>query len=213
MKIIKFTAVTILIMSFVIITQAQTKYSFGANIGSNSVFNMPSLIDFTNGTNRCANVTTPLTEAEIDEIIRIHNQVRAEVGTAPLKWNCDLAKFSQSWAVTDTFEHSTQQQRDQIIKGGNAGENLAVDSSSTATMAALNKGWIDEKAFYTYENNSCAAGKVCGHYTQMVWKATNEIGCGVIRNSNSMGAEYKGQASYFVCTYYPGGNNDGEKPY
>jgi pathogenesis-related protein 1 len=213
MKGLKFIILTIMIMSCGIITQARTNYGFGTNANDSLIFNVLSFTPSFKENNRCAGVTTPLSETEIDEIIRIHNEVRAQVGTAPLKWNCALAKFSQDWAAKDTFEHSTQEQRDKIISGGSAGENLSVDSSSTATMAALNKGWIDEKAFYDYNNNSCAAGKVCGHYTQMVWKTTNEIGCGVIRNSNSMGAEYKGQASYFVCTYYPGGNTDGEKPY
>ena len=111
----------------------------------------------------------------------------------------------------DTFEHSTQQQREQIINGGSAGENLAIDSGSTALMSALNKGWIDEKQFWNNSANECATDKVCGHYTQMVWKTTTEVGCGIIRNSKKLGEEF--QSSYFVCTYYPGGNVGGEKPY
>ena len=211
MKGLKFTIFTILIMSFAVITQAQTNFWLGTKASENLFSNVSASADFINQSKHCADLTTPLTDAEIDEIIRIHNAVRAEVGTASLKWNCDLAKFSQSWANADTFEHSTQQQREQIIKGGVAGENLAIDSGSTALMAALNKGWIDEKQFWNNNSNACATGKVCGHYTQMVWKTTNEIGCGIIRNSKKLGDEF--QSSYFVCTYYPGGNVGGEKPY
>ena len=80
-----------------------------------------------------------------------------------------------------------------------------------ATMAELHQGWIDEKQFWDAGKQICAAGKVCGHYTQMVWKTSTDIGCGIIRNGNSIGAEYKGQVSYIVCTYNPGGNTDGEK--
>ncbi len=206
----KIIAIGLLVIGLATIAQARINYWTLTNNSNNFEFNFALPVP---ANKYCPNAVSPLTNAEIDEIIQIHNQVRAEVGVGAVKWNCDLAKFSQDWAVKDTFEHSTQEQRSQIITGSSAGENLAVDSRSNATMAALNKGWIDEKAFYTYADNTCAEGKVCGHYTQMVWKSSNEIGCGVIRNSNSMGAEYKGQASYFVCTYNPGGNMDGEKPY
>lgn len=211
MKSLKFTAITILILSFAMITQAQTKYALGADAGGNSFFNVLSPVNFFSGSTRCADVKTPLTDAEIDEIIRIHNRVRADVGTAPLKWNCDLAKFSQSWAEKDTNEHSTQQQREQIFKGSSAGENLAADSSPTAAVAALHQGWIDEKQFWDAGKQICATDKVCGHYTQMVWKTSTDIGCGIVRNGNSLGAAFKGQVSYIVCTYNPGGNMDGEK--
>ena len=198
------------IIGLAVLAQAQTKYA-GTNIGVNPAFAGQAPFDFSGRGARCANVTTPLTDAEIDEIVRIHNQVRAEVGTAPLKWNCDLANFSQNWANADTFEHSTQQQREQIIKGGMAGENLALDSGSTALMSALNKGWIDEKLFWNNSTDTCATDKVCGHYTQMVWKTTTEVGCGIIRTSRKLGEEFR--ASYLVCTYYPSGNTAGEKAY
>jgi len=37
--------------------------------------------------------------------------------------------------------------------------------------------WGSEKADYDYANNSCTPGKMCGHYTQMVWRATTTVGC------------------------------------
>jgi hypothetical protein len=66
-------------------------------------------------------------------------------------------------------------------------------------MKKMIQGWIDEKAFLGSDAKNCAPGKVCGHYTQMVWNTTTEIGCGVFRKSNTMGAEFNGQATYFVC--------------
>lgn len=211
MNSLKLTAITILMMSFAVFAQAQTKYSIGSGADINSSFNVLLLGNVFSLSTRCADATTFLSDAEIDEIVRIHNHVRGEVGAGALKWNCDLAKFSQDWANADTFEHSTVQQREQIIKGGVAGENLAIDSGSTALMADLNKGWIDERLNYTHSNNTCAPDKVCGHYTQMVWRASQEIGCGIIRNSKKLGDEFR--SSYLVCTYYPGGNTVGEKPY
>ncbi len=209
MKSLKFTIVTILMMSFAATAQAQIKYAAGGE----SFFNILSPVNFFDGSSRCADVKTPLTDAEIDEIVKIHNRVRADVGTAPLKWNCDLAKFAQDWAQKDTNVHSPETQRNQIFKGSSAGENLAVISTPTATVAELQQGWIDEKQFYDGAKHTCAAGKECGHYTQMVWKASTDIGCGIIRNGSSMGVELKGQVSYIVCIYNPGGNMEGEKPH
>ncbi|MEM6522020.1 MAG: CAP domain-containing protein, partial [Cyanobacteria bacterium P01_C01_bin.70] len=45
--------------------------------------------------------------------------------------------------------------------------------------------WVAEKADYDYASNSCASGKVCGHYTQIVWRETTAVGCGVARNADA----------------------------
>ena len=205
---IKLIAVCAVIVGLAAIAQAQINYRTNIIGGDNFVFNF-DLAALTN--KHCPNSDNLLTDAEIDDILRIHNETRQSVGTAPLKWNCDLAKFSQNWANADTFEHSTNEQREQIIKGGAAGENLAIDSDTTAAMSALHKGWINEKQGWDNKANTCSK-EPCGHYTQMVWAKTQQIGCGVFRNSKKLGEQFP-TASYFVCTYYPGGNVAGEKAY
>ena len=52
--------------------------------------------------------------------------------------------------------------------------------------------------------NSCSG--ICGHYTQVVWAASLELGCGL---SSCPGLAY---GSTIVCNYGPGGN-DGGRPY
>ncbi|KAK4849585.1 hypothetical protein QYF36_026341 [Acer negundo] len=37
--------------------------------------------------------------------------------------------------------------------------------------------WVNEKSDYDYNSNTCAPGKVCGHYTQVVWRNSVRIGC------------------------------------
>lgn len=159
------------------------------------------------GNKYCPNAESPLTDTEIDQIVQIHNATRQTVGTAPLKWNCALADFAQKWANKDTFEHSPEKDRQNIIAGSLAGENLSNDSETNQIMQKMIQGWIDEKQFLNADNKTCVAGKVCEHYTQMVWKTTTEIGCGIYRKSNSLGADFKDKASYFVCVYNPGGND------
>lgn len=189
-------------------TMAQARISFLTNNYESNSFILNTAL----GNKYCPNAVSPLTDAEIDEIIRVHNATRSEVGTPPLKWNCALATFSQNWANKDTFEHSSEQERQNIIPGSLAGENLSVDSETNAGMLKLIQGWIDEKPHWNNDTKTCAEGKVCGHYTQMVWRSTTELGCGVYRKSDRMGEEFKGKASYFVCTYNPAGN-DGNAAY
>ncbi len=205
---IKLIAVCAVIAGLAAIAQAQINYRTNIIGGDNFVFDF-GLTALTN--KHCPNSDNLLTDTEIDDILRIHNETRQAVGTAPLKWNCDLAKFSQNWANADTFEHSSNEQREQIIKGGSAGENLAIDSDTTAAMPALHKGWINEKEGWDNKANSCSK-EPCGHYTQMVWAKTQQIGCGVFRNSKKLGEQFP-TGSYFVCTYFPSGNVVGEKAY
>lgn len=156
----------------------------------------------------CSNFKSPLTDADIAEILRVHNQVRAAVGTPPLKWNCALANFAQNWADKDLWGHSSGTQRENIIPGVYAGENLSSDANPNTPLAQMLQGWLDEKPNWDNGSKTCAPGTVCGHFTQMVWRTTKEVGCGVNRKSSTMGDEWKGQATYLVCNYSPGGNND-----
>jgi hypothetical protein len=48
----------------------------------------------------------------------------------------------------------------------------------------------------------------CGHYTQVVWRASTQIGCGV----TSCGSGFRMQTEV-ICNYAPAGNFVGEKPY
>jgi len=80
------------------------------------------------------------------------------------------------------------------------------------------RGWIDEKQFLQSDRKTCTPNpkKIpCGHYTQMVWRTSTELGCGIIRKSNSFieSPDSKGKASYLVCIYNPGGNIDGVAAY
>ncbi|MCI5224143.1 MAG: SCP-like extracellular, partial [Candidatus Electrothrix sp. AR4] len=63
--------------------------------------------------------------------------------------------------------------------------------------------WGNEITDYDYSDNSCHS--VCGHYTQVVWKTTMEVGCGM--------ATCNDKSQIWVCQYTPQGNMVGEKPY
>lgn len=142
-----------------------------------------------------------LTQAEIKSILKQHNDARAAVGVLPLTWNCDLANYAQKWANRGIFEHSDSEQLSGIIPGIQAGENLAADTEPNAPPDV--QGWLDEGQFWNNQTATCKEGEICGHYTQIVWRTTTQIGCGINRKTPG---EYK---QFFVCNYSPGGNEPG----
>jgi pathogenesis-related protein 1 len=62
--------------------------------------------------------------------------------------------------------------------------------------------WAAESRNYDYRSNCCRG--VCGHYTQIVWAGTQEVGCAVARG---------GRREVWVCNYDPPGNWAGKRPY
>lgn len=151
------------------------------------------------------------TQTGIDQMLAAHNDLRQQVGVDDLTWSTDLAASAQSWAdyliENKLFGHSSNRQR----QDGYIGENLTGYQASGAgtayqTPAAAVQGWINESQYYDYETNRCAAGQICGHYTQMVWADTTDVGCGVARTENN-------NREVWVCHYAPGGNVVGQRPY
>ncbi len=66
--------------------------------------------------------------------------------------------------------------------------------------------WMKEKANHNYATGTCATGKVCGHYTQVMWAKSTKLGCGL---NKCPGLKW---SSTIVCNYAPGGNSGG-KPF
>ncbi len=134
-----------------------------------------------------------MTEDEIQKLLWIHNQARAEVGVQPLTWSQQLATYSQKWADhlarSGEFEHSTSAY----------GENLA---GANDVEEAVNN-WLSEKSVYTGRPVGSDGGR-SGHYTQMVWRKTKRVGCG-----KSITPDY----AIWVCSYDPPGNRIGQTPY
>ncbi|GMJ10655.1 hypothetical protein like AT4G33720 [Hibiscus trionum] len=88
--------------------------------------------------------------------------------------------------------------------GGPYGENLAWGSGDLSVTDAVAM-WVNEGADYDYDSNSCAPDKVCGHYTQVVWRNSVRLGCAKVTCNNG--------GTFITCNYDPAGNVIGEKPY
>lgn len=135
-----------------------------------------------------------LTQAEITMLLDKHNSVRASFGLPKLTWSCQLADMAQEWASKGVFEH-----RDTRM-----GESIYTSSLANVTVQAGFESWMGEKPFWNNDTAICEAGKVCTHYTQIVWRKTTEIGCGINRN---VPGKWK---ALMVCNYNPGGNLPGK---
>ena len=135
-----------------------------------------------------------------------HNQERMNLGLEPLSWNPELAQTAQQWAdylaATGRFEHSPENHRTP------EGENLWAGTRGYYQPEAMVGAWIREKQYFRpgiFPNNS-TTGRVedVGHYTQLVWRATTEVGCAEAASTRE---------DILVCHYAEAGNYRGERPF
>lgn len=65
--------------------------------------------------------------------------------------------------------------------------------------------WYSEVANYNYTSGQrIGENNVIGHFSQIVWKATNKIGCGIgLANSSSFS---NSRSVFGVAQYSPAGN-------
>lgn len=148
--------------------------------------------------------TTPTEGSEPTEfagIIAAHNTWRKQVNVLDLTWSEDAAKLAQGWANSLQEQGCVMQHNP---NRGFYGENIYWSSGFTPTAQQVVDAWGSEISDYDYANNRCAEGKVCGHYTQVVWRDTQQVGCGKATCGNQQ---------VWVCNYSPPGNYIGQKPY
>jgi len=135
-------------------------------------------------------------QSDIQAYLDGHNVIRAKHNAAPLTWSSTLASAAETWAKRCVFEHSGGSL-------GSYGENLSAGSGSF-TIADAIKLWTDEESQYDPTNPQPS------HYTQVVWKSTNETGCAVAScNLSNFPQEYW-PIQFYVCEYYLPGNYIGE---
>ncbi|KAL4929195.1 putative extracellular SCP domain protein Pry1 [Aspergillus undulatus] len=134
-------------------------------------------------------------------ILKTTNAYRAAYNASALTWNDTLADFAKSWAGGCNWEHS----------GAPYGENLAygyVNVSSSITA------WAEEASLYDFHKPT-GFSEETGHFTQLVWKSTRQVGCGAVDCgvTSLEGASGNGRAQgwFLVCEYFPGGNVVGRR--
>lgn len=151
---------------------------------------------------------TPLAAAPAlsfhDRLLAAQNRERSALGIDPLAWNPDLAAEAQAWAdhlaQSGQFAHAGPS-----VRGG-AGENLWAGTRGAYSPDEMVDAWAREKRAFTPGPFPADTQSVhaIGHYTQIVWRHSFEVGCGVAT----------GRAmDYLVCRYRNPGNVVGQTPY
>jgi uncharacterized protein YkwD len=131
------------------------------------------------------------------EMLAAHNAIRARLKLRPLTWSGRLESWARVWAEVLIRE------RDFAHRPNNPfGENPYMVSGGKTGPAQVTQSWASEAADYDYESNGCR--RVCGHYTQIVWRNTREVGCAVAEAADRQ---------IWVCNYNPPGNIIGQRPY
>jgi len=145
-----------------------------------------------------------------DGLLVAHNAVRAGASPTPapplpsLTWSTSAEARAQSWADKCQWFHNPNARP--------YGENLFASTDLSTTPDQVVAAWASEAQHYDYASNTCASGQVCGHYTQVVWRNTTEVGCA--KQDCTTGSPFGGGTwQFWVCNYAPAGNFVGQRPY
>lgn len=133
-----------------------------------------------------------------NECLAAMNKHRANHQVGPLSYNSEIEKVAQRWAdyiaQTGTVKHNDNC----TYNGQELGENIAFGSSSQKTSATgqeVADMWYNEIEKYDFNRHG---GPGTGHFTQVVWKDSKEVGIGIATSRDGRW--------YVVADYYPPGN-------
>jgi len=170
------------------------------------------------------------TAAGIEGIINRHNELREKVasgaetnGDQPsatnmmkVHWNDELAIIAQRWADQCTFGHDGERSK---CDGTYVGQNAYAGYTSWEETQDEIMGKVGDAVDAWYnevENPGFDSSSIdpfvfsygAGHYTQVVWAETTEVGCGI---------SYYEDEGWFtnlvICNYAVGGNMQGGTMY
>ena len=130
-------------------------------------------------------------------LLAAHNQARVAHGIAPLQWSAKLAGQAGIWAQTlaarGAFEHSPSRQ--------GAGENLWMGTTGYFAPEDMIGEFVKEGRRFRPgrfpDVSSSGNWADVGHYTQVIWPATQEVGCALQTGHGK---------DVLVCRYLPAGN-------
>jgi hypothetical protein len=163
-------------------------------------------------------------------ILTMNNDARRAVNVPPATWSNSVAADAQAWAnyivslnlnwgicghpqqdpnFTQCPPHASWNQRN------GQGENLAWGYNTP--LATHVQGWINERSNCLPGcqipadgslSNPPGSNRAFGHYTQIVWSTSTQIGCGIAQQTIGTNTW-----DMLVCRYLPSGNYPGQVPY
>jgi hypothetical protein len=146
----------------------------------------------------------PASEAE--RLLVVHNAERTRLGLPPLVWNPALARDAGDYAKVLLDQRRLQHASAEDRKG--SGENLWMGTAGAWNSDAMVEMFLEERRYFraaTFPDVSLTGNwSDVGHYTQIVWRETKEVGCAIDTG--------KGM-DVLVCRYHPAGNVVGKNPF
>ncbi len=147
---------------------------------------------------------TVMPQGQMDRILALHNEERARFDAPPLVWDERLAREAHIWArdlaQSGRFEHSPASLR----RG--AGENLYMGTTGYFPPERMVREFLAERDDFRAGRFPDVARRGSwhdvGHYTQIIWRGTRQVGCALARA--------RGQ-DVLVCRYWPAGNIFGQR--
>ena len=128
------------------------------------------------------------------EALQAHNNYRKIHHVGPLKLNRELCKIAQNYsnhlANVGRLQHS-----DNCYHNDAMGENLYFCFGKDPTGTSVTTSWYSEIKQYDYSGDWSNG---TGHFTQVVWKETTEVGFGKTKAQSGK--------IFVVANYYPAGN-------
>lgn len=141
-------------------------------------------------------------------ILAAHNRERATLGVAPLKWDARLAADAAIWGRHLTKVGKLVHYQEDPEDTDPQGENLWAGTRGYYGLESMVGLWIVEKKHFRPgifpANTTTGRLDDVGHYTQLMWRSSGEVGCAVVTGR---------QDDFLVCRYAEGGNVIGERPF
>lgn len=142
--------------------------------------------------------------------LQLHNCARKTVvpAAAPplplLSWSAPIAQTAKIHADRCVYGHGDD---------AGLGQNIYASAPQGEAQTNAATSWLSEQSSYNYAANSCGSPE-CGHYTQIVWRDTTQLGCAQTQCSSGspFGSKFPNW-TFIVCDYSPPGNYSGERPY
>ncbi|GIL67265.1 hypothetical protein Vafri_20688 [Volvox africanus] len=149
---------------------------------------------------------------DVPAVLDVHNFYRAQHQAPPLEWDEDLAGASTAFAQQLALKSCALQHTYNISYGENLFSLVLYPKPSNSCAEAVT-AWYHEVDDYDFDAERPLAAnwrKGIGHFTQVVWKSTSLVGCGVgaqdVLVDMKNGISYMGGCKIVVCRYRESGN-------
>ena len=129
-------------------------------------------------------------------MLKLHNDLREKHSSLELKENEELNDIATEYAesLVDKKENILKKYKNEIV-----GINIIISESKKPED--IFKKILNEENNYNYNENKFSKNN--GHFTQIIWKNTTDIGFGFWEDKEK-------EKYYSVILYYPAGNILGE---